>query len=51
MCREGFLDYLMKELNFTKNEALKATKEEYNNPETLKMFKEYAEKQIVLMVS
>ena len=32
MCREGFLDYLMKELNFTKNEALKATKEEYNNP-------------------
>lgn len=48
MCREGFLDYLMKELNFTKEEALKATKEEYNNPETLKMFKEYAEKQIVL---
>ena len=48
MCREGFLDYLMKELNFTRKEALKATKEEYNNPETLKMFKEYIEKQIVL---
>ena len=48
MCREGFLDYLMKELNFTRSEALKVTKEEYNNPETLKLFKEYAEKQIVL---
>ena len=48
MCREGFLDYLMKELNFTREEALKATKEEYNNPETMRLFKEYAEKQIVL---
>ena len=48
MCREGFLDYLMKEINFTREEALKATKEEYNNPETMRLFKEYAEKQIVL---
>lgn len=48
MCREGFIDYLMEELNFTKEEALKATKEEYNNPETKKLFKEYAENQMVL---
>lgn len=48
MCREGFMDYLMKELNFTNDEALKVTKEEYNNPETMKLFKEYAEKQYVL---
>lgn len=50
MCREGFIEYLMKELNFTKEEALKTTKEEYSNPETLKLFKEYAEKQIVLKI-
>lgn len=48
MCREGFLDYLMKELNFTREEALKSTKEEWRNPETMKLFKEYAEKQYVL---
>ena len=48
MCREGFINYLMKELNFTKEEALKSTREEYNNPETLKLFKEYAEQQMVL---
>ena len=38
----------MNELNFTEKEARKATKEEALNPETQKMFKEYAEKQIVL---
>lgn len=48
MCREGFLEYLQKELNFTKKEALKATKLEAENPETQRLFKEYAEKQIVL---
>lgn len=48
MCREGFLDYLMKELNFTRDEALKATKDEATNSETQKLFKEYAEKQVVL---
>lgn len=48
LCRGGFIDYLMKELNFSRVEALKATRLEYNNPETEKMFKEYAEKQIVL---
>lgn len=48
MCREGFIEYLMKELNFTNAEAIKTTRDEYNNPETMKMFKEYAEKQYVL---
>lgn len=48
MCREGFVKYLMNELNFTRREALKTTIDEYDNPETKKMFKEYAEKQIVL---
>lgn len=49
MCREGFIDYLMQELNFSKKEAIKATKEEATNPETQRLFKEYAEKQIVLV--
>lgn len=48
MCRAGFTKYLMNELNFSRKEAAKAVKEEWNNPETKKMFKEYAEKQIVL---
>lgn len=48
MCREGFIGYLQKELNFTKEEAVRSTKEEYENPETQRLFKEYAEKQIVL---
>jgi hypothetical protein len=48
MCREGFCKYLMRELNFTWSEAKKATREEASNPETLKLFKEYAEQQIVL---
>lgn len=49
MCREGFLGYLQKELNFTYEEALKATKLEAMNPETQKLFQEYAEKQVVLV--
>lgn len=48
MCREGFIEYLQQELNFTKSEALKATRQEADNPETQKLFKEYAERQIVL---
>ena len=48
ICREGFLGYLQEKLNFTRDEALKATKEEWRNPETLKLFKEYAEQQVVL---
>lgn len=48
MMREGFLKYLMEKLNFTKEEALKSTKDEWRNPETMKLFKEYAEQQVVL---
>lgn len=48
ICREGFLGYLQEKLNFTRDEALKATKEEWRNPETMKLFKEYAEQQVVL---
>lgn len=49
MLREGFIEYLIQKLNFTKKEAIKATKEEATNPETQKLFKEYAEKQCVLV--
>lgn len=49
MCREGFLGYLQKELNFTYEEALKATKVEAMNAETQKLFQDYAENQVVLV--
>ena len=49
VCREGFAKYLMRKLNFTKEEALKSTKEEADNPEMKKLFKEYAEQQVVLV--
>lgn len=48
MFREGFVNHLVKELNFTRKEALKVTKDEAMNPETRKLFKEYAEQQAVL---
>lgn len=48
MFRGGFIKYLQEELNFTKEEALRSTKLEYNNPEIQKLFKEYAEKQLVI---
>lgn len=48
MCREGFMKYLMNELNFTRDQAINATKKESDNPELQKLFTEYAEKQIVL---
>lgn len=48
MCREGFIKYLMEELNFDEKRAREATLKEALNPETQKLFKEYAEKQIVL---
>ena len=51
LCREGFVGYLQKELNFTREEALKATKKEAMNPETQKLFQEYAEKQVVLVLN
>lgn len=49
MCREGFINHLQEELNFTKREAMKASKMEVDNPELMKKFKEYAEKQVVLV--
>ena len=33
----------------TKEEAEKSTKEEYGNPELMRLFKEYAEQQVVLV--
>lgn len=49
MFREGFIGYLMKERNFTKEEAMKSTKEEWNNLEIQRLFKEFAEQQVVLI--
>ena len=49
MCREGFIGYLCEKLNFTKEEAIKSTKEEWNNENLKELFKEYAEKQVVLL--
>ena len=48
MCRSGFCQYLQKELNFTKSEAIKSTRDEYKNPKIQELFKEYAEKQVVI---
>lgn len=48
MCRSGFIKYLMEKLNFTEKEALRSTKEEFDNPEIRKLFKEYAENQLVI---
>lgn len=48
MMREGFIAYLIEELNFSKKDAQIATRKEWDNPETQKLFKEYAEKQYVL---
>jgi len=49
MCKEGFAQYLCDELNFTKKQALRTIKKEALNEETQKLFKEYAEKQMVLV--
>jgi hypothetical protein len=48
MCRSGFIAYLQEQRNFTYQEAKRSTVEEYDNPELQKLFKEYAEKQVVL---
>ena len=48
MCRSGFIKYLMEKLNFTEKEAIRSTKEEFDNPEIKKLFKEYAENQLVI---
>lgn len=49
MCREGFIKYLETELNFSHEDAKNTVKLEWNNPETQKMFREFAEKQYVLV--
>ncbi len=48
MCRSGFIGYLQEKMNFTYQEAKRSTLHEYENPEIQKLFKEYAEKQVVL---
>lgn len=48
MMRSGFIKYLQKELNFTREEALRSTKLEYANERVQQLFKEYAEKQLVI---
>lgn len=48
MCRSGFIKYLMKERNFTEGEAFRCTRDEFDNPEVRKLFKEYAEQQYVI---
>lgn len=48
MCRSGFIGYLQEKMNFTYQEAKRSTMNEYENPEIQKLFKEYAEKQVVL---
>ena len=42
------MEYLQNQLNFTYKQALVATREEANNPETQKMFKEFAEQNVVI---
>lgn len=49
MCREGFIKYLMDKKYFSYRAAERATKEEWDNPETQELFKEYAEQQVVLV--
>ena len=49
MCREGFIKYLMDKKYFSYSAARKLTKEEWDNPETKQLFKEYAEQQIVMV--
>ena len=49
MCREGFIKYLCEELNFTPEQARKSTKDESDNLELQRLFKEYAEKRYVLV--
>lgn len=49
MCREGFIKYLMDKKYFSYKAAKVATKEEWENPETQELFKEYAEQQVVLV--
>ena len=49
MCKEGFAQYLCDEHNFTKKQALRSIKKEAMDELTQQLFKEYAEKQLVLV--
>ena len=49
MMKEGFAQYLVDEMNWTKKQSLRTVKKEALDPETQKIFKEYAEKQYVLV--
>ena len=49
MCREGFAQYLQDELGFDKKEAKKSIRLEALDPELQEKFKEYAEKQFVIV--
>ena len=49
ICRSGFIKYLMEELNFSEDQAILSTKEEAFNPEMQKLFKTYAEQQVVVI--
>ena len=48
MMRTGFTKYLQEKLNFTKEEANRSVKLEYDNPKIQELFKEYAENQMVI---
>lgn len=48
MCRSGFCKYLQENYNFTEEQAKLSTRDEYDNPEIQKKFKEYAESQVVI---
>ena len=48
MFRTGFMKYLQDELNFTREEAVRSTKFEYENPKIKELFKEYAEQRYVI---
>lgn len=49
MCREGFCQYLQDEMGFDRKQAKKAIALEAMDEETQKRFKEYAEKQYVIV--
>lgn len=49
MCREGFAQYLQDELGFDKKEAKKSIRMEALSPALQEKFKEYAEKQYVIV--
>jgi len=49
-CRSGFCKALQEEYGFTPEQAKISTEKEYDNPEIQKKFKEYAEKQVAILI-